>query len=217
MKWQRWDVRWGTQIGCLKYPPQTYQMKWQRWDVRWTLQIACPISPHKTYQIKWQKWDVRWSTQIGCPIYPPKTLLGLSYVIWKLGLSYVIWINLLWSKSKTRNEFKFSDDVPQIYPHCLKLPVKGDNSLLIYVFNEGPFKTGRWSAQIQTPWQPPDPLMATPTSSPGGWPTWLKPGKWYKWAMQLFINIWHYLQWLFTNMYTCHLITYSCTKSIKML
>ena len=48
-------------------------------------------------------------------------------------------------------------------------------------------------------------------------PTWSKPGKWHKWAMQLFINTWHYLQWLFTNMYIHHLITYSCTKSIKML
>ena len=67
---------------------------------------------------------------------------------------------------------------------------------------------------------PPDtlwhPQMATP-SSPGEWPTWLKPGKWHKWAMQLFINMWHYLQWLFTNMYIHNLITYSCTKSIKML
>ena len=49
------------------------------------------------------------------------------------------------------------------------------------------------------------------------WPTWSKPGKWHKWAMQLFISMWHYLQWLFSNMYICHLITYSCTKSIKML
>ena len=30
----------------------------------------------------------------------------------------------------------------------------------------------------------------------GEWPTWLKPGKWHKWAMQLFIKIWHYLQYL---------------------
>ena len=59
--------------------------------------------------------------------------------------------------------------------------------------------------------------MATPTGSLGEWPTWLKPGKWHKWTMQLFINMWHYLQWLFTNMYIHHLITYSCTKSIKML
>ena len=51
----------------------------------------------------------------------------------------------------------------------------------------------------------------------GEWPTWSKPGKWHKWAMQLFIKIWHYLQWLFTNMYIHNLITYSCTKSIKML
>ena len=28
---------------------------------------------------------------------------------------------------------------------------------------------------------------------------------------------WHYLQWLFTTIYICNLITYSCTKSIKML
>ena len=35
--------------------------------------------------------------------------------------------------------------------------------------------------------------------------------------MQLFINMWCYLQWLFTYMYIHNLITYSCTKSIKML
>ena len=64
------------------------------------------------------------------------------------------------------------------------------------------------------------PLQGTgpPTSSPGGeWPTQSKPGKWHKWAMQPFIKMWHYLQWLFTDIYICNLITYSCTKSIKML
>ena len=50
----------------------------------------------------------------------------------------------------------------------------------------------------------------------GEWPTWLRPGKWQKWAMQLFINIWHYLQWLFTDMYIHHLSTHSCTKCIEM-
>ena len=35
--------------------------------------------------------------------------------------------------------------------------------------------------------------------------------------MQLFINMWHYLQWLFTHMYIHHLITYSCMESIKIL
>ena len=58
---------------------------------------------------------------------------------------------------------------------------------------------------------------STPTGSPGEWPTWSKPGKWHKWAMQLFIKIWHYLQWLFTDMYIHHLSTYSYTKSIEML
>ena len=58
---------------------------------------------------------------------------------------------------------------------------------------------------------------STTTGPQGEWPTWWKPGKWHKWAMQLFIKIWHYLQWLFTNMYMCNLITYSCTKYIKML
>ena len=70
-------------------------------------------------------------------------------------------------------------------------------------------------------WHPLDPL--TPPNGHtywfprGEWPTWSKSGKWHKWAMQLFINMWHYLQWLFTNMYMHHLITYSCMKSIKML
>ena len=72
------------------------------------------------------------------------------------------------------------------------------------------------SHTLTSPW--PSPQMLTPHWFPRWeWPTWLKPGKWHKWAMQLFINMWHYLQWLFTNMYICHLITYSCTKSIKML
>ena len=61
------------------------------------------------------------------------------------------------------------------------------------------------------------PKWPSPLVPQGEWPTWSKPGKWYKRAMQLFISIWHYLQWLFTNMYMHHLITYSCTKSIKML
>ena len=119
---------------------------------------------------------------------------------------------------KLQNEFKFSDDIPQIYPH-LKLPVKEMNSLLIYAVNESPFETGTWSAQTQTSWHPPTfpPNGHSPLVPQGEWPTWSKPGKWHKWAMQLFINMWHHLQWLFTNMYICHLITYSCTKSIKML
>ena len=58
---------------------------------------------------------------------------------------------------------------------------------------------------------------STPTGSPGGWPTWSRPGKWHKWAMQPFINIWHYFQWLFTVVYLCHLSTYSCTKCIEIL
>ena len=61
------------------------------------------------------------------------------------------------------------------------------------------------------------PQMATPLVPQGEWPTWSKPGKWHKWPMQVFINMWHYLQWLFTNMYIHNLITYSCMKSIKML
>ena len=85
--------------------------------------------------------------------------------------------------------------------------------------------TGRnfWSSgnALNTPLTPPD--AQTPPKWPpqlvpqGEWPTWPKPGKWHKWAMQLFINMWHYLQWLFINMYIHNLITYSCTKSIKML
>ena len=58
---------------------------------------------------------------------------------------------------------------------------------------------------------------ALPLVPQGEWPTWSKPGKGHKWAMQLFINIWHYLQLLFIDMYICHLITYSCTKSIEMI
>ena len=46
----------------------------------------------------------------------------------------------------------------------------------------------------------------------GEWPTWSRPDKWAKWAIQPFINIWHYFQWLFTVVYIHHLSTYSCTK-----
>ena len=51
----------------------------------------------------------------------------------------------------------------------------------------------------------------------GEWPTWSRPGKSHKWAMQPFINIWHYFQWLFTVVYLHHLSTYSWTKCIEIL
>ena len=73
-----------------------------------------------------------------------------------------------------------------------------------------------WSSRNapNTPMSPPN---GHPLVPQGEWPTWSKPGKWHKWPMQVFINMWHYLQWLFTNMYIHNLITYSCMKSIKML
>ena len=127
----------------------------------------------------------------------------------------------LWSKSKTRNEFKFSDDIPSDGP-----PPPTWNCQ----WKEWPL---RWSMSSMRPHlkqsdklhrfsHPDTPLTIAPNGHPhwfprGEWPTWSKPGKWHKWAMQLFISMWHYLQWLFTNMYICHLITYSYTKSIKML
>ena len=51
----------------------------------------------------------------------------------------------------------------------------------------------------------------------GEWPTWSRPGKWQKWAMQPLLYIWHYFQWLFIVVYLHDLITYSCTKCMDML
>ena len=51
----------------------------------------------------------------------------------------------------------------------------------------------------------------------GEWPTWPRPGKWHKWALQHFIYLWHYLQGLFAVLYLHDLITYSWTKCTEML
>ena len=60
-------------------------------------------------------------------------------------------------------------------------------------------------------------VPALPLVPLGEWPTWSRPGKWHKWAMQPFINIWCYFQWLLTVVYIYHLSTFSCTKCIEML
>ena len=51
----------------------------------------------------------------------------------------------------------------------------------------------------------------------GEWPTWPRPGKWHKWALQPIIYHWHYFQGLFAVSYLHHLITYSCMKCREML
>ena len=56
-----------------------------------------------------------------------------------------------------------------------------------------------------------------PNSPLGEWPTWPRPGKWHKWAVQTLIYHWHYLQGLFEVLYLCDLITYSCTTCREML
>ena len=60
-------------------------------------------------------------------------------------------------------------------------------------------------------------VPALPLVPLGEWPTWSRPGKWLKWAMQPFIKIWHYFDWLFTVVYLHDQITYSCIKYIEML
>ena len=36
-------------------------------------------------------------------------------------------------------------------------------------------------------------IPALPLVPPGEWPTWSRPGKWHKWALQPLIYLWHYL------------------------
>ena len=49
------------------------------------------------------------------------------------------------------------------------------------------------------------------------WPTWPRPGKWHKWALQPIICHWHYFQGSFAVVYVHHLITFSCMKCREML
>ena len=56
-----------------------------------------------------------------------------------------------------------------------------------------------------------------PLVSLWGWPTWSRPGKSHKWALQLFIYHWHYVQGPFAVFYLPDLIIYSSTKCIEML
>ena len=60
-------------------------------------------------------------------------------------------------------------------------------------------------------------VPALPLVPLGEWPTWPRPGKWHKWALQPFIYIWHYIKWWFAVLYLCCLITYSCTQCREML
>ena len=60
-------------------------------------------------------------------------------------------------------------------------------------------------------------VPALPLVPIGEWPTWPKPGKWHKWALQPIIYHWYYVEWLFAVLYLCCLITYSCMHCRKML
>ena len=136
-----------------------------------------------------------------------------------LGLLYSIYEKTFYeARVKPEMSANFQTTFLRYTPH-LKLPVKRDELFADLCRQWDPIQNSQMKCTDSDTLTPlwPSPQMATPHYSPGGWPTWSKPGKWHKWAMQLFMSMWHYLQWLFTNMYICHLITYSCTKSIKML
>ena len=60
-------------------------------------------------------------------------------------------------------------------------------------------------------------VPALPLVPLGEWPTWPKPGKWHKWALQPVIYLWYYTEQLFAVLYLCHLIAYSCIHCREML
>ena len=60
-------------------------------------------------------------------------------------------------------------------------------------------------------------VPASPLVPLGEWPTWQRPSRWQKWALQAIMNIWNYISWQFSHLYLCHLITYSCMQYKEML
>ena len=60
-------------------------------------------------------------------------------------------------------------------------------------------------------------VPALPLVPQGEWPTWPRPDKWHKWALQPIIYHWHYFQGPFAVLYLYHLIKYSCMKCREML
>ena len=80
-----------------------------------------------------------------------------------------------------------------------------------------------WSDMwLQVDWEPDhiwpqSKVLALPLVPLGEWPTWPKPGKWYKWALQSVVYHWYYIEWPFAVLYLCCLITYSCTHCREIL
>ena len=60
-------------------------------------------------------------------------------------------------------------------------------------------------------------VPALPLAPLREWPTWPRPGKWHKWALQPIIYHWYYFQGPSAVLYLHHLITYSCKKCREML
>ena len=60
-------------------------------------------------------------------------------------------------------------------------------------------------------------VPALPLVSLWEWPTWPRPSKWQKWALQAIIYIWNYILWQFAHLYLYHLITYSYMQCKEML
>ena len=60
-------------------------------------------------------------------------------------------------------------------------------------------------------------VPSLPLVSLGEGPTWPRPSKWQKSALQAIIYIWNYISWQFAHLYLCHLITYSYMQCKEML
>ena len=60
-------------------------------------------------------------------------------------------------------------------------------------------------------------VPSLPMVSVGEWPTWPRPSKWQKWALQALVCIWNYILWQFAYLYLCCLIIYSYMQCKEML
>ena len=60
-------------------------------------------------------------------------------------------------------------------------------------------------------------VLALPLVPLEEWPTWPNPGKWHKWTLQPVIYVQYYIEWPFSVLYLCCLITYSCMHCREML
>ena len=71
----------------------------------------------------------------------------MDVLFWLLGLLYVIWKGLMWSKSKTWNEFKFLHALP-IYTPIWNCQCQEESSSLIFAVNENPFETVKCADEV---------------------------------------------------------------------